>query len=210
MALDFSSSAVYSPPPTVGLFEAASGRGIAAQSDEVPPSPRRRRVVQPENPFQSPGTVQRERAFQSSGTVEIESSNPLVEHIATLAARHWKDRRIRVRIEDRLRELQIDARRGGDPLSEASLSDLRAFLKPLALAHRPAIFLLDNGNFRALWRNEAHEHVGLQFLGGRLVQYVIFARRENPPVLTTHAGSDTVSTIRAQITANACDHLLFG
>lgn len=120
------------------------------------------------------------------------------------------DQRIKSEIEGRLRELQIDAVRSGDLLSQGSLGDLRAFLEPLEFAHRPAIFLLDNGNFRALWKNEANEQVGLQFLGGGLVQYVIFVARQNPPFLSPHAGSDTVSAIWAQIKANDCDRLLFG
>jgi hypothetical protein len=106
---------------------------------------------------------------------------------------------IKTEIEARLRELQIDAGSGGESFSNASLRDLRAFLDMLPLARRPAIFLHDNGNLRALWKNEAKEQVGLQFLGNGEVQFVIFSQRQNPPVMTREAGVRPLSEIRALI-----------
>lgn len=207
MALELPSSIAYSRFTTLGSIETPAWLDL----DDALPSPPRRRVLQPESPLQSPGTtVQKERIFQSSGSVRVDSFNFLTEHIAKLHEQRRVDQEIKAQIEVRVGDLRIDACLSGDLLSAASLRDLLAFLKPLTLARRPAIFLLDNGNFRALWKNEVDEQVGLQFLGGGVVQYVIFARRENPPILTPHTGRDAAFKIRAQITAIGCDHLLFG
>jgi hypothetical protein len=115
---------------------------------------------------------------------------------------------IRDEIESRLRELKADAGSNGEPFSEASLHDLRAFLDPLPLANRPAIFLLDNGNLRALWKSEA-EQVGLQFLGDGQVQYVMFSRPRQAEHVSRRAGVQALSAIRALIATSALEHLLF-
>jgi hypothetical protein len=59
--------------------------------------------------------------------IDFGRDDALVEHIQKLANRNWADQRIKARIEDRIRELHIDAIRDGDRFSEASLIDLRAF-----------------------------------------------------------------------------------
>lgn len=113
-------------------------------------------------------------------------------------------------IEARLRELRGEAESNGERFSDASVHDLRAFLEALPLAKRPAIFLLDNGNLRALWKNEAKEQVGLQFLGKNEVQFVIFSQRENSGVMTREAGVRPLSQIRALIAELDGERLLTG
>lgn len=145
---------------------------------------------------------------QSADTLCLQDSGPLIQYIAALEERAHINRQIRSQIAARLRELQIDARLSGDPLSTASLLDLFRFLSSINLAHRPAIFLLDNGNFRALWKNSENEQVGLQFLGDEVVQYVIFSRRADHSMLTADSGRESLSNIRAKITATSSYHLL--
>jgi len=117
---------------------------------------------------------------------------------------------IRTEIEARLRELRIDAESSGEPFSDASLDDLWVFLDSFPNATRPAIFLLDNGNLRALWKNEAKEQVGLQFLGNGEVQFVIFSQRQNPPIMAREAGAGPLSAIRAVIAEMDGERLLTG
>jgi len=117
---------------------------------------------------------------------------------------------IKTEIESRLRELRADAESNGEPFSDASLSDLRAFLDSLPLATRPAIFLLDSGNLRALWKNDAKEQVGLQFLGNGEVQFVIFSQRQNPPFMAREAGARPLSAVRALIAEMDSERLLLG
>ena len=109
-----------------------------------------------------------------------------------------------------MRELHLDALRNIEPFSESSLADLRSFLGTLQLIERPSNFLLDNGNLRVLWRNNAQEQVGLQFLGNGVVQFVMFAQRKNPPMMSRIAGTDVLQTIRKRIADNDSDRLLFG
>lgn len=59
---------------------------------------------------------------------------------------------------------------------------------------RPFITLLDNGNIRILWKNQEGEQIGLQFLGGKQVQYVLFALRENG-IMARASGRDTINGV---------------
>ena len=58
----------------------------------------------------------------------------------------------------RLKNLAIEER---IEVSAASERDRRAFLDSVAPSRRPYIALLDNGNFRAVWKNAELEQVGL-------------------------------------------------
>jgi hypothetical protein len=115
---------------------------------------------------------------------------------------------IKTEIESRLRELRIDAESNGDAFSDASVNELRAFLDSLPLARRPAVFLLDNGNLRALWKNEAKEQIGLQFLGNGAVQFVIFSQRQNAGDMAREAGVRPLSAVRALIAEMDGERLL--
>jgi hypothetical protein len=203
MSLDVpSSTAAFSPPPVV-LFEPAGRRGIATApsfEDSAPVPPRRRWSPPRENPFQSQTT-----------TIETETLDPITEYIVKKAVElRKKEQQTRAHIGDRLRELHVDALRNAEPFSESSLADLRLFLDSLPLIERPSIFLLDDGNLRAVWRNAAKEQVGLQFLGTSVVQFVMFVQRQQPPMMSRDAGTDALANIRARITNNDCARLLFG
>jgi hypothetical protein len=196
-----SSTAAFSPPPVV-LFEPAGQRGIATApsfEDGAPAMPRRGWSPPRQNPFPSPPT-----------TIETETPDPVAEYIAKKAVELWNRKRTRSQIEDRLRELHVDALRNAEPFSESSLANLGLFLDSLPLIERPAIFLLDDGNLRAVWRNAAKEQVGLQFLGNGVVQFVMFVKRQRPPIMSRDAGTDALENMRARIEGNDCARLLFG
>lgn len=101
----------------------------------------------------------------------------------------------------RIQKLKSDARIEGHSVSSASEDDLVAFLNDHAFTRRPFITLLDNGNLRALWRSDAGEQIGIQFRGGKEVQYVFFARREGQAVMAQAFGRDRLSDIDRQIDA---------
>jgi hypothetical protein len=203
MPLDLPSPTTFSPPPVV-LFDPAGRRGVATATphieDSPPARPRRTWSNPPENPFQSQTT-----------TIETETLDPVTEYIVKKAVELWKkERETRSQIEDRLRELHVDALRNAEPFSDSSLADLRSFLDSLSLIERPAIFLLDDGNLRAVWRNAANEQVGLQFLGKGVVQFVMFVKRQQPPIMSRAAGTDALANMRSRIEGNDCARLLFG
>jgi hypothetical protein len=88
---------------------------------------------------------------RGSGTPILDevSGNPLRKYLVEADAQRQLQHRIEGQIEDRLRELRVDAQVGGEAFSEASASDLRQFIRSVGVTKEPAIFLLDNGNIRA-------------------------------------------------------------
>lgn len=111
-------------------------------------------------------------------------------------------------VEKRLEELKTIAAEEGYSVLPASERALRAFMTTKAVMKQPYLSLLDNGNVRALWENRANgEQIGLQFLGGDQVQYVIFARRAEGFVARS-AGRDLVTNVDSQIEANGLFSLM--
>ena len=74
-----------------------------------------------------------------------------------------------------------DAALASEPVSRASLKDLLTFLDGTTFSRRPAVFLLDNGNFRVVWKNADNEQAAFQFRGESTVHCVFF--------LQTHVAS---------------------
>jgi hypothetical protein len=195
MPLDLS-PAVFTPPP-IALFESAGRRGIATPLEDVPaPPPSRSRIVRKEHAESSRVTAIETGALDPVGAA--------VQKAVELSKRQLVNK---TQIDDRLRELLVDAVRNLEPFSESSLADLRSLLDSLPYVERPAIFLLDDGNLRAVWRNVDKEQVGLQFRGGGIVQFVMFVRRKQPPIMSRISGTDTLSAIRGLIENNQCGHL---
>jgi hypothetical protein len=59
-------------------------------------------------------------------------------------------------------------------INQASLSDIRRFVGNQIFSLEPRIFLLDNGNFRVIWRHSGELEVGFEFLGsGRIRSTII-------------------------------------
>ena len=100
----------------------------------------------------------------------------------------------------RIQALRVEAEIDQVPFSDASYADFRAFIRQVPSRARPAIFLRDNGNLRALWKNDNQEQIGLQFLGGGDVQYVILKRRPGDRLMS-HYGVDSRGGIMAVIRA---------
>jgi len=144
-----------------------------------------------------------------SGTPILhEIRDPLREYLVEADARRRLQRRIVGQIEDQLRELRVDAQLEREPFSEESVADLRQFIQSVGVTNGPAIFLLDNGNIRTLWRDADGQQVGLQFLGSRRVQFVIFSRRENPKMMMRAYGIDSLVEINARLIRDRVDRLL--
>lgn len=112
-------------------------------------------------------------------------------------------------INNRLITLKCDGTSEGISCSKDSESFLRKFFKNHSIKNRPSIFLLENGNFRILWKNGLGEQIGLQFLNSGDIQYVMFARRVNRTDLARSYGSDTPEGIDRLIEANRLRSLLY-
>ena len=61
-----------------------------------------------------------------------------------------------------------------EPVNEDSIGDFWSFMGAKGFSRRAGLVLLDNGNLRAVWRDNAGSNVGLEFLGGGTVLYVMF------------------------------------
>ena len=104
-------------------------------------------------------------------------------------------------IEKRIALLKNEATEAGDPFNAPSERDFVHFVNSHRQLRRPSIYLVDNGNLRAVWNNAAGLHLGLQFLGGAQVQFVIFAKRSDAADVVRSAGRDTLKGIERQITS---------
>jgi hypothetical protein len=194
MALDVSSAA-FTQIQTAGFIEPSGRRGASCPPDEISVihlHPKLRIV---------PGD-----SSSRSTVAKFGIDDPVHELIAIEAAHLFRQQIINEQMQNRVRELHIDALRSQDPFSLASFNDLKEFIGTVRLTSRPSIFLLDNGNLRALWKNDANEQVGLQFLGRGAVQFVMFAKR--PTFMMRESGVDELSAIANRLRANGCDRLL--
>ena len=98
----------------------------------------------------------------------------------------------------RIETLRSDAALDGFSLSKASERDFWAFIKSAPFIKKGNLLLMDNGNLRAAWKDNEGNHIGLQFLGNRSIQYVIFKNRAAGRVSRV-AGCDTQKSIERQI-----------
>lgn len=112
-------------------------------------------------------------------------------------------------IDARVAVLRKEARADGQPFNEASLKDCRLFLGASPVIKKPSVYVIDNGNLRAVWRDAEGAQLGLQFLGEGEVQFVIFARRTEAPRIARSAGRDSVAGIRKQIASFELHDLVY-
>ena len=61
-------------------------------------------------------------------------------------------------------------------LNQQSHEDFWLFINSIPLIRKGGLVLLDNGDLRALWKDDEGAHIGLQFRGAGEVEYVIFLR----------------------------------
>lgn len=61
-------------------------------------------------------------------------------------------------------------------LNQQSQEDFWLFINSIPLIRKGGLVLLDNGDLRALWKDDDGARIGLQFRGAGEVEYVIFSR----------------------------------
>ena len=101
----------------------------------------------------------------------------------------------------RIEVLKEQAELDGYSLNRASSDAFVEFLKKNPLIRRGRLVLMENGNLRAVWKGEKEDHIGLQFINSRSIQYVIFTRREPQSPVSRVSGRDTLDGIKKQIEA---------
>ena len=76
--------------------------------------------------------------------------------------------------EDRIDFLKKEAEIERISFNKESESDFWSFIKSIPFIRKGSLFLKDNGNLRVVWKDDNGNHLGLEFFGSDLMQYVIF------------------------------------
>lgn len=84
-------------------------------------------------------------------------------------------------------------------VNEASVEDFRYFVGFVVPTQNAQLIVMDNGNLRAVWKNDEGSHLGLQFLGGRRVQFVVFRRGGPERKVDRLAGESSFDEMRKSI-----------
>ncbi len=101
---------------------------------------------------------------------------------------------------DRIEDLRKDGALDGIVLNRDSEKDFQSFVSTSPSVNAE-IVLVDNGNLRAVWDGQDGSHLGVQFLGGGLLQYVIFRQRKGGGHVLRAAGRDTFDGLEKQLEA---------
>ena len=108
----------------------------------------------------------------------------------------------------RLKFLQDEAAHDGYELNPASQIDFQNFVRSDPDIRKGNLVLMDNGNLRATWKDEHGTRLGLQFLGGGMVQFVLFRRRKQGHLISRVSGRDSLEGLEQQIVAFELNSLL--
>ena len=134
-------------------------------------------------------------------TMTIRLLDPIDAFVQQLESRH-KDFPDTVSAYDgRISTLEDQASDEGIFPSSRSKDTLLEFFRKNPLIRRGRLYLLENGNFRAVWKGEGESHIALQFLENGFIQYVLFKRRDVRRPTSRVYGRDTPDGVLKQIAA---------
>lgn len=120
---------------------------------------------------------------------------PEIEEKRRILHQVWQAYKVRIEY------LRTEAELDGFTVNEVSEKDFWSFFKSMPFLRKAGVILMDNGNLRAVWRDEHKSRLGLQFLGDQSVEYVIFKRRQGAKKVSRAAGFDTLNGFKKQIHA---------
>ena len=99
----------------------------------------------------------------------------------------------------RIETLRRDAEIERFSVNEDSETDFWRFIGSVPAAKQAELVLMDNGNLRAVWKDKNGDHLGVQFLGERMAEYVIFKHRPDAARVSRVAGVDTLEAVLTQL-----------
>ena len=134
---------------------------------------------------------------------------PLEEHESAIESKVERYRDMVSAYKSRIRVLKEQAELDGYTLNQRSKAAFLEFIDKNPLIKRGRLVLTENGNLRAVWKGKNGAHVGLQFLDGRSIQYVIFKQRETSSPVSRAYGRDTMRGISKQIETFDLDDVLY-
>lgn len=101
----------------------------------------------------------------------------------------------------RIETLRSDAEIEGFVVNDTSEENFWSFIGSIPSAKKAELVLMDNGNLRAVWKDKNGDHLGVQFLGEQMVEYVIFKQRPSAGSVSRVAGIDTLDGVITQLQA---------
>ena len=101
--------------------------------------------------------------------------------------------------QSRIETLRGYAALEGLTVNHLSEQDFWSFVASVPFARKGGLVLLDNGTLRAVWDEEDDRHLGIQFLGERMLQFVIFGRKKRSRHISRVAGRGTFEEIKEQV-----------
>ena len=101
----------------------------------------------------------------------------------------------------RIETLRSDAEIEGFAVNNASEENFWSFIGSIPSARKAELVLMDNGNFRAVWKDKNGDHLGVQFLGEQMAEFVIFKQRQSAGSVSRVAGIDTLEGVITQLQA---------
>jgi hypothetical protein len=154
------------------------------------------RVSVPRKRSEETNTVMLDPPRDAVGERSREADEKLAQHKQAMREVHF-----------RIIELRSDAELSDELHAIDSACNLAMFLDWLGITKRPSIFLLDNGNFQAVWRNDStKEQVSLQFFGHKVVQYAMFALQNG--TMKRIADRGDMAAVRTLLKTHGCSHLI--
>lgn len=171
------------------LVEREASASTSGPNDRIPSRP----------VFRATPTSASEAAYATREFVDI--VGPLAELASEISKKADTTWQATSAYKERIAELIRDAALDRISLNNASHRDFWTFLRAQDFFSKGKLFLLDNGNLRAVWKSEMGDQIGLQFLGNEAIQYVLFKHRPRAEKVSRGAGQDTLDGIRDQIAA---------
>ena len=218
MALYADVSYVNDAASTPRIVEESEGRtsGSSTISQSVKPQPWSKLKTTPEY-ISEISTIEseenndtiRQAALRALTQLDVETALS-TKAIAHLIRMHKETDIIHTRIRQRIEILKkIGEEEEEIAYNSNSEHDLWRFLKRLSFIKSPKLFLLDNGNLRAVWKGDGGKHIGLQFLGGEQIQFVIFSRRGEHNNMARIRGRNDFAGIVRQLDASAVGDVIY-
>ncbi|MCP4143547.1 MAG: hypothetical protein GY755_25220 [Chloroflexi bacterium] len=112
-------------------------------------------------------------------------------------------------IQNRIKILAEIAEEDDITINSDSETDLWRFLKRLSFIKQPKLFLLENGNFRIVWKGGLDEQIGLQFLGKGQIQFVMFSKPTHSNQVSRIRGRSDFDGIARHMEASATSDLVY-
>ena len=126
------------------------------------------------------------------------------EHFLRL---HQSEQSILEDYANRMGRLHLVVEEEGRAVSRDSERDFWEFVHRHPFAQAGQLVVTDEGFVRLVWKRGDEEHIGIRFLGNRMVRYVIFNRRPGERGLSEFSGDDTADGVVRQ--AHACGLSVF-